>query len=170
MRRKMDRLPRKAVIALGVVALVLVGCGKAEEVYQSAALPNISLDRTPSTSDAGRVDPKKNSVTLRVGDTAIAAAFRAHGCGKPAPDFEGMMRDQVGGGLRVPDGLTLYDAGVGHYTSRKCGKRTKARAIGVYGGKPGEIARPHLPHRAMVTKTRLGRFWRLRRTRTPSFP
>ena len=137
MRREMDMLPRKAVIALGVVALVLVGCGKAEEVYQSAALPNISLDRAPSTSDAGRVDPKRKSVELRTGDSAIVAAFRAHGCGKPAPDFEKMMRDQVSGGLRVPEGITLYDAGIGRYTSKKCGKRTKARAIGVYGGKPG---------------------------------
>ena len=137
MRRQFDIFPRKAVIALGVIALVLAGCGKAEEVYQSAALPNISLDRTPSTTDVGRVDPKRKSVEVRVGDGAIVAALRASGCGKPAPDFEKMMRDQVGGGLRVPDGITLYDAGIGRYTSKKCGKRTKARAIGVYGGKPG---------------------------------
>jgi hypothetical protein len=137
MRRQIDTFPRKAVIALGVIALVLAGCGKAEEVYQSAALPNISLDRTPSTTDAGRVDPKRKNVEVRAGDSAIVAAFRASGCGKPAPDFEKMMRDQVGGGLRVPDGVTLYDAGIGRYTSKKCGKGTKARAIGVYGGKPG---------------------------------
>lgn len=137
MRRQIDMFPRKAVIALGVIALVLTGCGKAEEVYQTTALPNISLDRTPSTTDAGRVDPKRKSVKVGVGDSAIVAAFRASACGKPAPDFEKMMRDQVGGGLRVPEGVMLYDAGIGRYTSKKCGKRTKARAIGVHGRKPG---------------------------------
>ena len=137
MRRLMDVPLARAGIVLGLLALVLTGCGKAEEVYQTAALPNISLDRTPSTTDVGRVNPKRKSVAVHVGGGAIVAAFRASACGEPAPDFAKMLRDQIGDGLRVPDGITLYDAGIGHYTSSRCGKRAKARAVGVYGGKPG---------------------------------
>jgi len=137
MRRPMDVPLVRAGIAFGLLALVLTGCGKAEQVYQTAALPNISLDRSPSTTDVGRVDPKRKAAKVGVGGNAIVAAFRASACGAPAPDFAKMMRDQLGDGLRVPNGITLYDAGIGRYTSKKCGKRTKARAIGVYGGKPG---------------------------------
>ncbi len=33
---------------------------------------------------------------------------------------------------KVPDGITLYDAGIGHYISSRCGASAQARAIGVY--------------------------------------
>ena len=40
-------------------------------------------------------------------------------------------------GFRVPDGITLYDAGIGHYTSSRCGANTQARAIGAYAYQRG---------------------------------
>jgi hypothetical protein len=47
------------------------------------------------------------------------------------------MLSEADDGFRVPDGITLYDAGIGHYTSSRCGANTRARAIGVYAYKRG---------------------------------
>ena len=76
-------------------------------------------------------------IWVKLGGRAVVAAFRASGCDRAAPDFAGMMRNQAADGLRVPDGITLYDAGIGSYRSSRCKAQVPARAIGVYGNKVG---------------------------------
>ena len=48
-----------------------------------------------------------------------------------------LMFRETDDGFRVPLGITLYDAGIGHYKSSRCGPRTQARAIGAYAYKRG---------------------------------
>jgi len=124
-------------IAFGT-ALVLSACtGLPGTGASEHALTNISLVGTPNDTRLGELDPRAAEVSVALGARSVAAAFRASGCGEPAPDFERMMRTQVKDGLEVPDGITLYDAGIGQYTSSKCGAGAQLRAIGVYGARVG---------------------------------
>jgi hypothetical protein len=126
------------VIALGA-ALLLAACagGMLGSTAPEHALNNISLIGSPNDTRLGKLNPRVEKVSVPLGGRGIAAAFRASGCGEPAPDFERMMRSQAGDGLRVPDGITLFDAGIGHYASSKCGARSQLRAVGVYGARVG---------------------------------
>jgi len=141
MRLLTEKALTRAGLACCAISLVLAGCGGVVDTVQDferkLALPNISLEGSPNEAEIGPVDPQAKTARARAGGNVIVAAFRASGCGKPAPDFEKMMRDQVGDGLSVPDGITLYDAGVGHYTSTRCGKGAKARAIGAMANQKG---------------------------------
>ena len=53
----------------------------------------------------------------------------------------------------MPDGITLYDAGIGHYTSSSCGPRTLALAIGAYAYKRGTYELRFLGGKATRTLT-----------------
>lgn len=137
----MNVFPKRAGIAFGAIALVLAGCGGGGDKEPSAerthALPNISLAGSPNATVIGPVDPHRATAEAPVEGHVIIAAFRARECGQAAPGFAKLMRREVGDGFRVPDGITLYDAGVGHYTSKRCGPRTLALAIGAYAYKRG---------------------------------
>ncbi len=136
----MKMLPQHTAIALAAIALVLAGCGggdNAPSAESSHALPNISLAGSPNSTVVGPVDPYQATASATVEGQVIIAAFRARKCGEPAPDFAKLMRREVDDGFRVPDGITLYDAGIGHYTSSRCGANTQARAIGAYAYQPG---------------------------------
>lgn len=141
MRLLTNRILMRAGIASCAIALVLAGCSdvrnSVENFERKFALPNISLEGSPNQTAIGLVDPNKETAKTQVGRNTIVAAFRASGCAKTAPDFEKMMRDQVGNGLSVPDGITLYDAGVGHYKSKTCGAGAKVRAIGAQANQKG---------------------------------
>ena len=66
-----------------------------------------------------------------------------------------MLRRQVSDGFRVPEGIRLYDAGIGHYTSKSCGKNTLARAIGAHGYKRGTYELkfcPQIPWRVVLNE------------------
>jgi len=121
--------------------LALAGCGGGGDNQTGAgaarALPNISFDGSPNATVIGPVDPHRKTALVPVDGHVVIAAFRARECGAPAPDFARLMRREVDAGFRVPDGITLYDAGIGHYTSGKCGPRTRALAIGAYAKKRG---------------------------------
>ncbi|MHA1530047.1 MAG: hypothetical protein ACTSVG_13595 [Alphaproteobacteria bacterium] len=137
----MNVFPKRAGIALGAMALVLAGCGGGGDDEPSAAtahaLPNISLAGSPNATVVGLVDPHQATALASVEGHVIIAAFRARACGQPAPDFAKLMRREIEDGFRVPDGITLYDAGIGHYTSSRCGQNTQALAIGAYAYKRG---------------------------------
>ena len=136
----MDMFSKRAGIAFGAIALVLAGCGggnNGPSAERTHALPNISLTGSPSETVIGLVDPHQATASARVEGHAIIAAFRARECGAPAPDFAKLMFREVDDGFRVPDGITLYDAGIGHYTSKRCGARIQARAIGAYAYRRG---------------------------------
>jgi len=137
----MNMLPMRAGIALAAIALILAGCGGGGDDERSAgithALPNISLAGSPNTTIVGLVDPHQATASTTVEGRVIIGAFRARGCGEPAPDFAKLMFREADDGFTVPDGITLYDAGVGHYTSSSCGKNTQALAIGAYAYKRG---------------------------------
>jgi hypothetical protein len=132
--------PKRVGVAMGAVALVLAGCGggdKEPSAERAHALPNISLAGSPNDTVVGLVDPHQAAASTPVEGRVIIAAFRARECGQAAPDFARLMFREVDDGFRVPDGITLYDAGIGHYTSTRCGARTQARAIGAYAYKRG---------------------------------
>jgi hypothetical protein len=147
MRVPINKILKPAGMAGCAMVLVLAGCDTMQQSLQSVekferefALPNVILEGSPNQAAIGPVDPYKQTTKTRVGRNVIVAAFRGSGCGRPAPDFETMMRDQIGRGMSVPDGITLYDAGVGNYTSKNCGARTLARAIGVQPHQKGTYA------------------------------
>jgi hypothetical protein len=124
-------------------ALALAACGGGgdkDDTSRAHGLPNISLAGSPNGTRVGPVDPHRESIHVPVEGRAIVAAFRASECGHPAPDFARTMKRQVLDGLKVPNGITLYDAGIGHYTSSRCKARAEARAIGVYASSPGTYA------------------------------
>jgi len=104
----MNKVLKRAGLATCAITLVLAGCSGVVDSVQNferkLALPNISLEGSPNETEIGPVDPHKETAKTRVGSNVVIAAFRTSGCGKPAPDFEKMMRDQVGDGLSVPDG------------------------------------------------------------------
>ena len=136
----MDMLPKRAGIALAAAALILAGCGGGNNqpgAEITHALPNISLAGSPNTTVVGLVDPRQATASASVGGYVIIAAFRARECGAAAPDFVKLMFREADDGFLVPDGITLYDAGIGHYTSSRCGANTKARAIGAYAYQRG---------------------------------
>ncbi len=137
----MNIIPKSTGIALAAITLILAGCGGGGDNEPSAerahALPNISLAGSPNATVVGLVDPHQATASAPVGGRVIIAAFRAHGCGEAAPDFAKLMLSETDAGFRVPDGITLYDAGIGHYTSSRCGANTRARAIGAYAYKRG---------------------------------
>jgi hypothetical protein len=127
-------------IAITFAVLALAGCSSGDnrpDAQPAKAQPNISLARSPNNTRIGTVDPHRETVAVPVLGRTIVTAFRASECGQSAPNFARMMDKQARGGLRVPDGITLYDAGIGHYTSKRCGATAEARAIGVYGVKRG---------------------------------
>lgn len=131
----MNNFRYTAIIALTALTLTLAGCGGGDDrgsAQPASGQPNVSLAGSPNNTRIGLVDPKRKIINVPVKGRAIVAAFRAHECGQPAPDFSRTMERQVRDGLRVPDGITLYDAGIGHYTSSRCGASSQARAIGVY--------------------------------------
>jgi hypothetical protein len=128
----------RALATLAAAALLVAGCGGGMTPHGlDAAPPNVSLVGSPNSTNIGPVDPKVAKVRVKLGSRAVIAAFRASGCDQPAPEFARTMRDQAADGLRVPDGVTIYDAGVGTYRSSRCKGQVPARAIGVYGNKPG---------------------------------
>lgn len=137
----MDVFRKRAGIAFGAIALVLAGCGGGSDETPRAerphALANISLAESPNATVVGLVDPHKATAEVPVEGHVIIAAFRARECGAAAPGFAKMMRRQVDDGFQVPDGITLYDAGIGHYKSKRCGQRAQARVIGVYAYRRG---------------------------------
>lgn len=138
-RRYKMTLPGKIhTMALAAIVLALAGCGGGDrEAGGSHALTNISLSGSPNDTNAGPVDPSRAMIQAPLNGHAVVAGFRASGCGEAAPEFERMMRRQVDDGLRVPEGITLFDAGIGHYTSSTCGPNTKLRAIGAFANKRG---------------------------------
>ena len=134
----MNVFPNRAGIALGVIALALAGCGKSTPDAETRhALPNISLAGSPNAPVVGPVDPHQAAAATSLEGHVIIAAFRARECGEDAPDFTKLMRREFDDGFRVPDGITLYDAGIGLYTSTRCGPNTRARAIGAYAYQRG---------------------------------
>jgi len=137
----MNIFPKRGGIALAAIALILAGCGGGGDdprsVEKTHALPNISLAGSPNATVVGPVDPHQAAAATSLEGHVIIAAFRARECGENAPDFTKLMRREFDDGFRVPDGITLYDAGVGLYTSTRCGPNTKARAIGAYGYERG---------------------------------
>jgi hypothetical protein len=153
----MNRVLKRAGLAPYATALVLAGCGGVVDSVQSferkLALPNISLEGSPNQTDIGPVDPYNTTAKARVGGKVIIAAFRASGCGNAAPDFETIMRDHVSSGLSVPDGIALYDAGIGHYTSKSCGAGAHARAIGAQANQKGTYELRFFGGRATKTLT-----------------
>ena len=145
--RVIEILRKPTAIALAALVLTLSGCGGGDDddaprAEVAHALPNISLDGSPNQTRVGLLDPRRARTTVAREGRAIIAAFRARECGDAAPGFEKMMRRQIADGMRVPDGITLYDAGVGTYTSSRCGAPALARAIGVYGYKRGTYILP----------------------------
>jgi hypothetical protein len=141
MKRSLNGILKRAGLASCAVAFVLAGCSstieKVQKFERELALPNISLEGSPNQTRIGKVDPYKKTATARVGHKVIVAAFRASGCGNAAPDFETMMRTETRDRLSVPDGIILYDAGIGTYTSKNCGKGAQARAIGAQANQKG---------------------------------
>jgi hypothetical protein len=137
----MNVFPMRATIAFGAIALALAGCGgggdEAPTAERAHALPNISLAGSPNATVIGLVDPHQATASTFVEGHVVIAAFRARECGEAAPDFAKLMFRETDDGFRVPDGITLYDAGIGHYKGSRCGPRTQARAIGAYAYKPG---------------------------------
>ena len=131
----MNHFRYPAMIAFAALTLTLAGCGGGDDrssAQAAAGQPNVSLAGSPNNTRIGLVDPKRKTINVPVKSRAVVAAFRAHECGQPAPDFARTMERQARDGFRVPDGITLYDAGIGHYTSSRCGASAQARAIGVY--------------------------------------
>ncbi len=122
-------------IVLGLAVLLLAGCASdasksGDKMSMADKMANISLDGTPNALEVGPVDPDSATVSIPVGGKVIIGGFRSRRCGDPAPDFATFMEDQVEDGLSVPDGLTLYDAGIGQYNSGRCNGKVAARAIG----------------------------------------
>jgi len=141
----------RTAITLGAIALILAGCGgnrAAPSGDANQAMANISLAGSPSAARNGDLVPHLAVFEIPVGGTAVIAAFRASECGQPAPNFERMMRRQTRDGLRVPNGITLYDAGVGHYTSKRCGSSAQARAVGAQANQPGVYQLPFFDGKA----------------------
>lgn len=136
----MSPIRPRALLSLAVAAMLLAGCIASGDGGLSGSpqpLPNISMAGSPNSTKIGRVDQNVERVVIRPEGRAVVAAFRATGCAEPAPDFERLMRRQVQDGLRVPTGITLYDAGIGRYRSSRCNASVPARAIGVYAYKRG---------------------------------
>jgi len=128
----------RTLIPLAAAALLLAACGGGKDRRDIDAAPeNVSFVGSPNRTQIGPVDTRVEKVRVPLGGRAVVAAFRASGCGQDAPDFVGLMQDQAEQGLQVPDGITLYDAGIGTYRSSRCKGQVPARAIGVYGNKQG---------------------------------
>ena len=118
----------RCAVVLGFTVALLAGC--AGGTSGADRMANISLEGSPNESTVGPVDPDSASITIPLGGRVIIGGFRGRGCGAPAPDFQAFMEEQVDDGLRVPDGIVLYDAGIGQYNSGRCKGRVAARAIG----------------------------------------
>lgn len=160
MQLPMNKILSRAGSASCAIVFILAGCSGVENSLQhlksferEMALPNVSLEGSPNQTVLGPIDPHQKTARTRVGRNVIIAAFRTSGCGRPAPDFEKMMRDQVGRGLSVPDGITLYDAGVGSYTSTRCGPDSKVRAIGARAHRKGTYVLDFFQGKATRTLT-----------------
>ncbi|HSF94724.1 MAG TPA: hypothetical protein VLA52_06815 [Thermohalobaculum sp.] len=126
-----NRLVRTAAVLGLAASLAACGGGRGPE------LTNISTAGSPSTNRVGPVDQHREMVTMRLGERGVVAVFRSGECGARAPDFTRMMQGQVEDGLRVPEGIILYDAGIADYESSRCGTFVPARAIGVIAAQTG---------------------------------
>ena len=122
------------VVAAG---LLLAACSTGVSPGGPPEVANVSFIGTPNETRIGPVDPHREEITVQLGKRAVLAAFRASECGAPAPDFTRFITVQARNGLRVPDGITLYDAGVASYRSKRCKATVPARAIGVYASRVG---------------------------------
>jgi hypothetical protein len=110
-------------------ALALGASGLASLPRAAEPLTNISFAGSPNSNEVGKVDPDTATIKMQVGVDIVIGGYRSRECGDPAPEFERLMRQQVDYGLKVPDGVTLFDGGVGYYSSGRCGGRVAARAI-----------------------------------------
>ena len=79
---------------------------------------------------SGAFTPEPQTHVVRPGVEIPIGAFRGRDCGQ-APDFAKLMEQQIQRGMVIPEGITIYNAGVTEYKSRSCNGMAKARLVGV---------------------------------------